>query len=83
MTIQKITIGLVAVALFFGSMTVHAADIGAGINALDRGDYTTALRIFRQLAEQGNAKAQYNLGIMYSNGQGVPKDYGEGLKWYR
>ena len=26
-------------------------------------------------AEQGDATAQYNLGVMYDNGRGVPKDY--------
>ncbi len=75
MTIQKIAIGLVAVALFVGSMTAHADDLDAGFNAYYRGDYATALRIFRQLAEQGNASAQYNLGVMYFRGQGVAQDY--------
>ena len=35
------------------------------------------------LAEQGDADAQFNLGLMHVNGQGVPVDYSEGLKWYR
>ena len=34
-------------------------------------------------AEQGNAAAQYNLGVMYDNGEGVPQDYAEAAKWYR
>ncbi len=33
-----------------------------------------AARWYRLAAEQGNAKAQYNLGIMYVNGEGVPQD---------
>jgi len=37
----------------------------------------------RAKAEQGDADAQYNLGLMYYNGQGVPKDYAEAVKWYR
>lgn len=57
MASQKITIGLVAIALFAGVVTVHAADFSAGVKAYDRGDYATALRIFRQLADQGIAKA--------------------------
>jgi len=48
-----------------------------------RGDYATALRLFRSLAEQGNADAQYHLGHMYFVGQGIPQDYAETLKWYR
>jgi len=40
--------------------------------AYERSDYATALRLFRPLANQGIAKAQYNLGVMYANGQGLP-----------
>ena len=35
------------------------------------------------LAEQGNATAQYNLGVMYHGGGGVPENYVEAVKWYR
>ncbi len=83
MTSQKVAIGLVAVALFVGSMTAHAADISAGYNAYRRGDYATALRIFRQLADQGDADAQNNLGVMYDKGQGVTQDYAVAAGWYR
>ena len=51
--------------------------------AFERGDYETALREFRPLAEQGHANAQYNLGLMYDEGRGVPQDYAEAVKWYR
>ncbi len=47
------------------------------VAAYQRGDYATALREFRPLAEQGNAGAQHNLGVMYYNGHGVPQDYAE------
>jgi len=83
MTIQNIAIGLVAVALFVGSMTAHAAEFGAGVKAYNRGDYATALRIMRELAEQGNAAAQLILGFMYDTGRGVPQDYKEAVSWYR
>ena len=83
MTTQRIAIGLVAIALFVGSMTAHGADFSAGVKAYDRGDYATALRIFRQLADQGLAAAQNNLGSMHLTGHGVPRDYEEAVKWYR
>ncbi len=54
-----------------------------GVAAYKRGDYATALREFRSLADQGNANAQFSLGIMYSNGLGVPQDYAEAVKWSR
>ena len=51
--------------------------------AYQRGDYATAIRELRPLAEQGNAEAQYGLGVMYEHGQGVPQDDAEAVKWYR
>ncbi len=83
MTSQKIAIGLVAIALFVGGVTAHADDFDVGVKAYERGDYETALRIFRQFADQGNTDAQFNLGIMYDNGRGVTQDHGEALRWYR
>jgi len=35
------------------------------------------------LAEQGSAEAQYNLGLMYANGDGVPQNDEEAVRWYR
>ena len=46
-------------------------------------DYATALRLWRSLAEQGDAEAQHNLGLMYAEGRGVPQDYAKALKWFR
>jgi len=37
----------------------------------------------RQKAEEGDADAQFNLGIMYDNGKGVEQDYKEAVKWFR
>ncbi len=59
------------------------ADYSAGLAAYERGDYVVALREWRPLAEQGDAKAQFKLGVMYEFGQGVPQDYAEALQWYR
>ena len=83
MTSQKIAIALVAVVLYVGSMTAHAADLSAGYKAYQRGDYATALRIFRQFADQGDADAQLNLGVMYERGKGVPQDYAAAVKWFQ
>jgi TPR repeat protein len=48
-----------------------------------RGDHATLIRLIRPFAEQGNGAAQANLGSMYHNGQGVPKDDAQAVKWYR
>lgn len=58
------------------------ADITAANEALARGDYATAVKEFRRLAEAGDADAQANLGYMYYVGEGVPQSYPEAVKWY-
>lgn len=58
-------------------------DVEIGGQALERGDYTAAYNEFRPLAERGNAVAQFNLGVMYANGQGVPQSYAEAVRWFR
>jgi TPR repeat protein len=59
------------------------ADLAAGLEAAKRGDFATAMREWRPLAEQNNAKAQFNLGLMYAQGDGVPEDDAEAVRWYR
>ena len=59
------------------------ADWEAGVDAYQAGDYKTALKEFRPLAEQGLADAQFNLALMYEHGEGVVQDYKKALKWYR
>lgn len=60
-----------------------AGPLEDGYAAWQRGDYATAMRFWRPLAEQGGAGAQYNLGLMYETGEGVPQDYVEAVRWYR
>ena len=74
LVIRAIAIG--AVLLTLGATKVWAG-FNEGWTAYNRGDYATAMREWRQLAEQGYASAQYNLGLMYRQGRGVPQDYTE------
>lgn len=46
-----------------------------------RGDYVPAVQLFRPLAQQGNAKAQRVLGMMYRKGQGVAKSPAHAFMW--
>ncbi len=55
----------------------------AAEGAYNSGNYGEALRLFKPLAEQGAAAAQFYLGVMYENGLGVSQDYAEAVKWYR
>ena len=62
----------------------HAAiadDFLNAISAAQRGDFATAIRLWKPIAEQGDADAQLNLGMMYYKGQGVAKDYKIAIKW--
>ncbi len=80
----KTWLGLsIAVGLVFLLAVPGCTDFQTGVDAYVREDYDTALKEFRPLAEQGNAKAQYNLGLMYFNGQGVAQDDHEAMKWFR
>ncbi len=75
---------LISAAVLFVVLAAPAwAGFDEGLAAHKRGDYATALREWRPLAEQGDAAAQFNLGVMYSKGRGVPQDYAEAVKWYK
>lgn len=54
-----------------------------GLEAARRADYATVMRFWRPLADQGDARAQFNLGLMYANGRGVSQDYAAAISWYR
>ena len=58
------------------------ADFQAGMDANNLEDYATALREWRPLAEQGDALAQYNLGLLYRKGRGVPQDDVQARQWF-
>jgi TPR repeat protein len=58
------------------------ADFAKGLGAYLEGDYATAMQEFRPLAEQGHALAQFSLGVMYNNGQGVTKGYKTAVKYF-
>ncbi len=58
------------------------ADFQAGVDAYELGNYATALHEWRPLADRGVAEAQYNLGVLYGNGYGVPQDFVQAYKWY-
>jgi uncharacterized protein len=63
--------------------TVAAGPFEDGIAAYWRGNYATAMRLWRPLADQGDATAQSSLGWMYAYGLGVRQDYAAALSWYR
>jgi hypothetical protein len=74
---------LLTLAVLLGSAGgVWNADFQRGLDAADRGDFLTALREWTPIAEQGHTNAQFNLGLMYDLGRGVPQDDRIEVKWY-
>jgi TPR repeat protein len=72
--------GLLALVTLSGAAAGQLEDGGA---AYDRGDYATAVQLWRPLAERGNAAAQQLLGTMYDQGRGVPQDFAQAVAWFR
>ena len=58
-------------------------DFKKGKNAYSVEEHLEAIRWYRKVAEQGHAKAQYELSLMYARGEGVTKDYTEAARWCR
>jgi TPR repeat protein len=77
-----IVIGAVVSAQLLGAPVAFAGPWEDGMAAYNRGDYVPAMRVFRTLAEQGNAKAQNVLGVMFRKGEGVPKDPARAHMWF-
>ena len=72
------------IAVLLGSAGVSwSADLQKGVTAYQNGNYATALREWTPLAEQGSAKAQFALGLMYANGQGVLQEHKTAVKWWK
>lgn len=74
---------LAALALLLTAMPAAGADFEAGMRAANLRDYAGALRAWRPLAEAGEARAQYHLGMLYEEGRGVGRDYTTAARWFR
>ncbi len=65
-----------------GAGGARRAEFDEGNAAYQRGEYATALTELRPLAAEGDARAQFSLGLMYVFGQGVAEDFAEATKWF-
>jgi uncharacterized protein len=59
------------------------ADFQAGLDAYQKRDYVAAAKEWQPLADQGDAVAQYNLGLLYLDGHGVPQSLAQAVDWFR
>ena len=53
-----------------------------GVRALNEGDIPTGFACFREAAKRGHLNAQFNLALLYMNGQGVEQDDEEAERWF-
>ena len=74
---------IITLTLFLFASFAQSADFDKGLDAYGQGEFKTAYNEWIPLAEQGNASAQYNLGLMYENGRGVLQDDKQAVYWYR
>jgi TPR repeat protein len=76
-------IPFISVLAFLMACPILAGPVEDATKAYRRGDLKTAYQLIKPRAEEGDAAAQFFLGFMYDEGQGVPQDYAEAAKWYR
>lgn len=74
-----------ALLMFAGALTPpsKAGPFEDGVEAFNRGEYSTALKTWQAIADQGHPYAQANIGLAYALGQGVSQDFKIAMKWYR
>src|ERR1051325_7078669 len=80
---RRIAAVLLASTLFALPARHVVAAVEEGIAAYTRLEFGTALRELKPAADGGHAEAQYLIGAMYANGQGVGKDAAEAARWFR
>src|SRR5882757_2712728 len=66
----------------FLALSAGASDFNTGLRAYEKKDYVTAANEWRPLAEKGDAPSQFNLGLLYVDGHGVPQDFGQAVNWF-
>ena len=86
MTISRAFMRALAVSavLLVGSLSAVPAfaNFEDGVRAYLAQEYSAALDFWRPLAEEGNAPAQFGMGLSYENGRGVERDPTQAAVWY-
>ena len=87
LTKTLLTSALLATSIFSFQSTAWAdtpeQQFKQGLESAKKGDYQTAFKLWLPLAEQGNANAQFYLGVNYYKGQGVKRNLSEAKEWFR
>jgi hypothetical protein len=78
---RSMVLGL-AIALLLGVQSAWA-DVDAGLRAAHEGDYEAAVAEWRPVAQDGNARAEFLLGLAYRTGKGVAQDPANAVRWFQ
>jgi TPR repeat protein len=78
---KSILIGAIMASVSGAFSTALAGPWEDGMAAYNRGDYVPAIKLFRPLAQAGNAKAQSIMGVIYRKGQGVAPNSARAFMW--
>lgn len=78
--VMKIHVPAALLLLF--SASLPAGEFQAGVEAAADGDYVSAMRFWRPLAESGHVDAQFNLGLLFDSGLGAAMDQTRAAHWY-
>jgi len=84
LALALLALSLLALSLLaIGAARPAAADTAAGLDALVRHDYMTAIAELQPPAQAGDARAQVSLAGIYHYGLGIPANFAKALRWYR
>ncbi|HEY0164090.1 MAG TPA: hypothetical protein VGB39_01825, partial [Sphingomicrobium sp.] len=80
---RQLRLGAAALAFSLLAAAPASADVKSGVEAWQKGDFGSAVRQWRALADKGDADAQFNMGQAYKLGRGVPADLKIAQSWYQ
>ena len=87
MTCRNRLLSAVAAAMLavgtIGALPAYSDNLETGWAAYQKGDFAAAIGIWSRLADAGNDRALFNLGVMYDEGRGVAQDRAAALDYWR
>lgn len=83
MRIIRLAALILPAALLAGAAFAQSPALNEGMQALAQARFGEAVRVLGPLAQQGNPEAQYAIGTMYANGDGLPQDVPRAERLFR
>jgi TPR repeat protein len=63
--------------------TAYAGQLEDGVSAWGQGEFASAMSLLEPLADEGQPRAQFLVGLMFTTGDGVDRDIPAGVAWFR